>query len=173
MSISTMSSFPSCFDETDAMFFEYTEDLDNSAEGSSSVGDDSDESNNGTSRLSATLTSRRRVQSRLLELKCYVAANGRILMSISPDAEKPILPHDVHFNQAIGVCVRKTFLVHCLKWANISREYIEVVKSNLQHQMLNTFKEFWGDCHRHFKKYSDPEEACANPPYILVGHNKD
>ncbi|KAA0036516.1 gamma-aminobutyrate transaminase POP2 [Cucumis melo var. makuwa] len=35
--------------------------------------------------------------------------------------------------------------------------------------MLNTFKEFWADCHKHFQKYSDPEKACVNPPFILVG----
>ncbi|KAA0033531.1 zinc finger protein ZPR1-like protein [Cucumis melo var. makuwa] len=28
-----------------------------------------------------------------------------------------------------------------------------------------------GNCHRHFKKYSGPEEACANPPHILVGQS--
>ncbi|KAA0061251.1 CACTA en-spm transposon protein [Cucumis melo var. makuwa] len=39
--------------------------------------------------------------------------------------------------------------------------------------MLSTFKEFRGDCHRHFKKYSDLEEARANPPYILVGRMED
>uniref|UniRef100_A0A9I9EKM0 CACTA en-spm transposon protein n=1 Tax=Cucumis melo TaxID=3656 RepID=A0A9I9EKM0_CUCME len=39
----------------------------------------------------------------------------------------------------------------------------------VEHQMLTTFKEFRVDCHRHFKKYSDPEEALANPPnYELV-----
>uniref|UniRef100_A0A9I9EFK6 CACTA en-spm transposon protein n=1 Tax=Cucumis melo TaxID=3656 RepID=A0A9I9EFK6_CUCME len=43
----------------------------------------------------------------------------------------------------------------------------------VEHQMLNTFKEFWTDCHRHFKKYSDPEEARANPPNILVGRDED
>ncbi|KAA0043440.1 uncharacterized protein E6C27_scaffold1639G00520 [Cucumis melo var. makuwa] len=95
-------------------------------------------------------------------------------------AEKPISPHVVRFSQAIGVCVRKTFSVCCLKWANVGREYIKVVKGDLQrffvldfndqamnrfieHQMLSTFKEFRVDCHRHFKKYNDPEEARANP----------
>uniref|UniRef100_A0A9I9EA32 CACTA en-spm transposon protein n=1 Tax=Cucumis melo TaxID=3656 RepID=A0A9I9EA32_CUCME len=29
----------------------------------------------------------------------------------------------------------------------------------VEHQMLTTFKEFRVDCHRHFKKYSDLEEA--------------
>ncbi|KAA0056994.1 CACTA en-spm transposon protein [Cucumis melo var. makuwa] len=33
--------------------------------------------------------------------------------------------------------------------------------------MLTTFKEFRADCHKHFKKYSDPEEARANPPNAL------
>ncbi|KAA0056733.1 CACTA en-spm transposon protein [Cucumis melo var. makuwa] len=37
----------------------------------------------------------------------------------------------------------------------------------IEHQMFNTFKEFQGDYHRHFKKYSDPEDAHANPPHIL------
>ncbi|TYJ97552.1 CACTA en-spm transposon protein [Cucumis melo var. makuwa] len=35
--------------------------------------------------------------------------------------------------------------------------------------MLTTFKEFSDDCYRYFKKYSDPEEAHANPSNILVG----
>ncbi|KAA0042378.1 CACTA en-spm transposon protein [Cucumis melo var. makuwa] len=33
--------------------------------------------------------------------------------------------------------------------------------------MLNTFKEFRGDCHMYFKKYNDPEEARANLPHLL------
>ncbi|KAA0026297.1 serine/threonine-protein kinase [Cucumis melo var. makuwa] len=36
----------------------------------------------------------------------------------------------------------------------------------IEHKMVNTFKEFQGGCHRHFKKYSDPEETCANPSYL-------
>ncbi|KAA0041305.1 CACTA en-spm transposon protein [Cucumis melo var. makuwa] len=39
----------------------------------------------------------------------------------------------------------------------------------VEYQMLSTFKEFRDNYHRHFKKCSDPEEACANPPHILVG----
>ncbi|KAA0045352.1 CACTA en-spm transposon protein [Cucumis melo var. makuwa] len=83
-------------------------------------------------------------------------------------------------SESNGVCVQKTFPIRCLKWANVGREYIKVVKGDLQrffvfdfndqalnsfveHQMLSTFKEFWGDCHRHFKKY-DPKEARANHP---------
>uniref|UniRef100_A0A9I9EDU7 CACTA en-spm transposon protein n=1 Tax=Cucumis melo TaxID=3656 RepID=A0A9I9EDU7_CUCME len=42
----------------------------------------------------------------------------------------------------------------------------------VEHQMLTTFKEFRADCHRHFKKYSDPEEACANPPNEQSRTNK-
>ncbi|KAA0060253.1 uncharacterized protein E5676_scaffold639G00130 [Cucumis melo var. makuwa] len=38
----------------------------------------------------------------------------------------------------------------------------------VEHQMLSTFKEFRIDCHNHFKKYIDPEEAPANPPNLLV-----
>uniref|UniRef100_A0A9I9EHK8 CACTA en-spm transposon protein n=1 Tax=Cucumis melo TaxID=3656 RepID=A0A9I9EHK8_CUCME len=153
--------------------------LDNIAGGSSSVGD-----NTGSSSQQTTPTSRKRAQSRLLELECHVAINGRIPMTIAPGAEKPISPHVVRFSQAIGVCVRKTFPVRCLKWADVGREYIEVVKGDLQrlfvldfnnqamnrfveHQMLTTFKEFRADYHRHFKKYSDLEEARANPPNAL------
>ncbi|TYK28722.1 CACTA en-spm transposon protein [Cucumis melo var. makuwa] len=32
------------------------------------------------------------------------------------------------------------------------------------HQMLSTWKGFRGDNHRHIKKFSDLEEARANPP---------
>ncbi|KAA0059057.1 CACTA en-spm transposon protein [Cucumis melo var. makuwa] len=164
--------------ETDDMFLQFEEDLDNIAGGSSSVGD-----NTGSSSQQMTPTPRRRAQSRLLELERHVVINGRILMTIAPGAEKPISPHVVRFSQAIDVCVRKTFPVRCLKWADIGREYIErlfVLDFNdqamnrfVEHQMLTTFKEFRADCHRHFKKYSNPEEARANPPNALVGHDED
>ncbi|KAA0037213.1 CACTA en-spm transposon protein [Cucumis melo var. makuwa] len=167
--------------ETDDMFLQFEDDLDNNiAGGSSSVGDNTA----GSSSQQTTPTSRRRAQSRLLELERHVAINGRISMTIAPGAEKPISPHAVRFSQAIGVCVRKTFPVRCLKWTDVGREYIEVVKGDLQrlfvldfndqamnrfveHQMLTTFKEFRADCYRHFKKYSDPEETRANPPNAL------
>ncbi|KAA0062622.1 CACTA en-spm transposon protein [Cucumis melo var. makuwa] len=149
--------------ETDDMFLQFEDDLDNIAGGSSSVGD-----NTGSSSQQTTPTPRKRAQSRLLELERHVTINGRIPMTIAPGTEKPISPH----------------------WADIGREYIEVVKGDLQrlfvidfndqamnrfveHQMLTTFKEFRTDCHRHFKKYSDPEEARANPPNALVGRDED
>ncbi|XP_050939871.1 uncharacterized protein LOC127149078 [Cucumis melo] len=181
-----MSYRRSNFIETDDMFLQFEDDLDNNiAGGSSSVGD-----NTGSSSQQTTPTPRRRAQSRLLELERHVAINGRIPMMIAPGAEKPISPHAVRFSQAIGVCVRKTFPVRCLKWTDVGREYIEVVKGDLQrffvldfndqamnrfveHQMLTTFKEFRADCHKHFKKYSDPEEARANPPNALVGRDED
>ncbi|KAA0060388.1 CACTA en-spm transposon protein [Cucumis melo var. makuwa] len=43
----------------------------------------------------------------------------------------------------------------------------------VEHHMLTTFKEFRTNCHRHFKKYSDPEEAHANSPNALVGRHED
>ncbi|TYK05071.1 CACTA en-spm transposon protein [Cucumis melo var. makuwa] len=136
------------------MFLQFEDDLDNIAGGSSSVGDNTESFSQQT-----TLTPKRRAQSRLLELERHVAINGCILMTIVPGAEKPISPHVVRFSQAIGVCVRKIFPVRCLKWADVEREYIEVVKGDLQrlfvldfndqamnrfveHQMLTTFKEF-------------------------------
>ncbi|KAA0061328.1 NBS-LRR type resistance protein [Cucumis melo var. makuwa] len=97
------------------------------------------------------------IKSRFLEFKRHITVNGRIPLTIAPGAEKPIFSHAVHFSQAISVWVQKTFLVCCLKWVDIGKEYIEIIKGDLQ--MLTTFKEFWSDCHRHFKKYSDPKEA--------------
>ncbi|KAA0060223.1 CACTA en-spm transposon protein [Cucumis melo var. makuwa] len=130
-----------------------------------------------SSSQQTTPTSRRRAQSRLLELERRVAINGRIPMTIAPGAEKPSSPHAVHFSQAIGMCVRKTFFVRCLKWADVGREYIErlfVLDFNdqamnrfVEHQMLTIFKEFRADCQRNFKKYSYPKEARANPPNAL------
>ncbi|KAA0054740.1 CACTA en-spm transposon protein [Cucumis melo var. makuwa] len=159
MIIAIMSYRRSNFMETDDMFLQFEDDLDNIAGGSSSVCN-----NTGSSSQQVTPTPRR--------------------------PKKPISPHVVCFSQAIGVCVRKTFLVRYLKWADVGREYIEVVKGDLQrlfvidfndqamnrfveHQMLTTFKEFRFDCHRHFKKYSDPEEARANSPNALVGRDED
>ena len=72
------------------------------------------------------------MQSRLLELERYVHANGRIPMLIAHGVEKPILSHIIRsVSQAISVCVQKTFLVYCLKRADVGREYIKIVKDNL------------------------------------------
>ncbi|KAA0062996.1 CACTA en-spm transposon protein [Cucumis melo var. makuwa] len=110
--------------ETDDMFLQFEDNLDNNITGGSSSVDDNTES----SSQQATPTPRRRAQSQLLELERHVAINGRIPMTIAPGAEKPISPHVVRFNQAIGV---------------------------------------------HFKKYSNLEEARANPPNALVGRDED
>ncbi|TYK00334.1 CACTA en-spm transposon protein [Cucumis melo var. makuwa] len=139
------------------MLLEFVDDLDNLTRGSSSM------SNNST--------------------------NGSISMTITSGAEKPIFLNVVHFSQAIDVCVQKTFPVRCLKWAIAGKEYFEVVKADLQffmlefndqamnrfveHQMLSTFKEFRGDCHWHFKKYSNHKKACANPLNLLEGCDED
>ncbi|KAA0032834.1 uncharacterized protein E5676_scaffold359G00110 [Cucumis melo var. makuwa] len=150
------SSYPcNNFLEMDAMFLEFADDLDNLTGGLSSVGNNS----GSPSQPPATLTPRRHAQSRLLELERYIVANGCISMTIAPSMEKSICPHVVRFSQAIGACVQKTFFVRFLKF--------------VEHQMLNTFKEFRGDYHRHFKKYNDPEETCANPPNLLVGRDED
>ncbi|TYK18179.1 CACTA en-spm transposon protein [Cucumis melo var. makuwa] len=91
--------------ETDDMFLQFEDDLENIVGGSSSVGD-----NTGSSSQQTTPTPRRRAQSRLLELERHVAINGRIPMTIAPGAEKPISPHAVRFSQAIGVSGSKSFL---------------------------------------------------------------
>ncbi|KAA0052890.1 CACTA en-spm transposon protein [Cucumis melo var. makuwa] len=67
-----------------------------------------------------------------------------------------------------------------IRWADVWREYIEVIKGGLHHhfvfdcnsqatngfighQMLTSFKEFGDDYHRNFKKYSDHEhESCIS-----------
>ncbi|KAA0062316.1 CACTA en-spm transposon protein [Cucumis melo var. makuwa] len=117
--------------ETNDMFLQFEDDLDNNiARGSSSVGD-----NMESSSQQATPTPGRRAQSRLLEFERHVVINGCIPMTIAPGAEKSISPHVVRFSQAIDVCVRKTFPLRCLKWADVGREYIEVVKSDLQYEL--------------------------------------
>ncbi|KAA0060616.1 CACTA en-spm transposon protein [Cucumis melo var. makuwa] len=142
---SIMSYQRANFLETDAMFLEFEDNLDNLAGGSSSVDDN--------------------------------AINGRIPMTITPRVEKPISPHVICFSQVICMRVRKTFLVRCLKWTDVGREYIErffvfdfndqAMNRFIEHQMLTTFKEFRANCHKRFKKYSNPEEARATPPNIL------
>ncbi|KAA0048670.1 CACTA en-spm transposon protein [Cucumis melo var. makuwa] len=47
------------------------------------------------------------------------------------------------------------------------------MKRFVERQMLTTFKEFQGNYHRHFKKYSDPEEARTNALGLLVGRDED
>ncbi|KAA0026152.1 CACTA en-spm transposon protein [Cucumis melo var. makuwa] len=107
----------------------------------------------------------RRAQSRLLELEHHVTINGRIPMTIALGAEKPISPHVVCFSQTIGVCMRKIFFIHCLKWADVGREYIKVVKGDLQRLFVLDFNDQ--------AMNSDPEEARANPPNALVGRHED
>ncbi|KAA0062760.1 CACTA en-spm transposon protein [Cucumis melo var. makuwa] len=116
-----------------------------------------------SSQQPATPTPMRRAQSRLLELERHLGDR---------------------------VCMRKTFPVRCLKKADVGREYIEIVKGDIQrffvlnfndqamnrfveHQMSTTFKEFRVDCHKHFKKYNDLDETRANPTNALVGCHED
>ncbi|KAA0067507.1 CACTA en-spm transposon protein [Cucumis melo var. makuwa] len=87
----TISSFLSSFKEIDAMFLEFNEDLNNTVDGSSSMGDN-------------------------------------FLL-------KPLSPHVVPFSHAIGVCIRKTFPVCYLRWADVGRKYIKVVKGDVQHEL--------------------------------------
>ncbi|KAA0054221.1 CACTA en-spm transposon protein [Cucumis melo var. makuwa] len=147
------SSYPrNNFMETDAMFLEFEDDLDNITGASLSVGDNTGSS----SQQPATPTLRRCAQSRLLELERHVAINECTPMTIAPGAEKHIFSHVVGFSQAIGMC--RLFMLDFNDQA---------MNRFVEHQMLTTFKEFQADCHRHFKKYNDPEEARANPPNAL------
>ncbi|KAL0545293.1 hypothetical protein IC582_020445 [Cucumis melo] len=63
-------------------------------------------------------------------------------------------------------------------FCNVQRFFVldfndQAMNRFVKHQMLNTFKEFRVNCHRHFKKYKDPEETRSNPPNILVEHDED
>ncbi|TYK29178.1 gamma-aminobutyrate transaminase POP2 [Cucumis melo var. makuwa] len=64
------------------------------------------------------------------------------------------------------------------RWTTIRQFFVldfndQAMNRFIEHQMLDTFKVFRDDCHRHFKKYSDLEEARANPPHLLVGCDED
>ncbi|KAA0059631.1 CACTA en-spm transposon protein [Cucumis melo var. makuwa] len=118
----TMSFPRTNFLETDAMFLEFTDNLDNLTGGSSSVGDNSKSS----SQPSATSTPKRRAQSEFLELEHYSAANGRILMTIALGAKKPISPYVVRFSQRFFV----------LDFND------QTMNRFVEHPMLTTFKEF-------------------------------
>ncbi|KAA0049567.1 CACTA en-spm transposon protein [Cucumis melo var. makuwa] len=83
MSTSTMSSFSSDFEEIDMMFLEFDKDLNNTTEGSSSVGD------NLVKTTQPSPTPMRHAQSLLLEFERYVHANGWIPMSIAPRRRSP------------------------------------------------------------------------------------
>ncbi|TYK15306.1 CACTA en-spm transposon protein [Cucumis melo var. makuwa] len=80
----------------------------------------------------------------------------------TPRRQKPISPYVVRISQVISVCMRKTFSVRYLKWADVGKEYIEVVKADLQQFFVLDFNN--QAMNRHFKKYNDPDEARANPP---------
>ncbi|KAA0056604.1 CACTA en-spm transposon protein [Cucumis melo var. makuwa] len=85
---------------------------------------------------------------------------------------------------------KQSRLLKLERCADVGKEYIEVVKDDLQrhflldfnnqamnrfveHQMLTSFKEFRDNYNRHYKKYNDPEQARANPPHILGGRMED
>ncbi|TYK00143.1 CACTA en-spm transposon protein [Cucumis melo var. makuwa] len=78
------------------------------------------------------------------------------------------------FGSAIPLMyVRDRFPIHCLKWANVGREYIEqghfiALNRFVKHQMLTYFKESKGNCYRHFKKYNDSKQA-RNQPIRQIG----
>ncbi|KAA0060264.1 gag protease polyprotein [Cucumis melo var. makuwa] len=80
-----------------------------------------------------TSTPRRHAQSRLIELECYVAANGRISMTIALGAEKPISPY-VADNTSRSSRATSSSMIKMNRF--------------VEHQMVSSFKEFWGDCHR-------------------------
>uniref|UniRef100_A0A9I9E8D0 CACTA en-spm transposon protein n=1 Tax=Cucumis melo TaxID=3656 RepID=A0A9I9E8D0_CUCME len=59
--------------------------------------------------------------------------------------------------------MQKTFSVRCIKWADIGREYIEVAL--LQRFFMLDFNDQ--------AMNSDPKEARANPPNVLVERHED
>ncbi|TYK06223.1 CACTA en-spm transposon protein [Cucumis melo var. makuwa] len=129
-----MSSFSSGFKETDTLFLEFSNEF-NNPEGLSSVGDNSNV-------ISLNSWSLRGTSIRMV----------RIPMTIAPGAEKPISPYAVRLSQV----VKGALQLFCASFNN------QTMNRFVDHQMLTSFNEFRGDCHRHFKKYSNPEQACAN-----------
>ncbi|KAA0038292.1 (R)-mandelonitrile lyase 1-like [Cucumis melo var. makuwa] len=71
---------------------------------------------------------------RNLELERYVTQNGKIPISIALGQDMPISPHAVCFNNTINMLTRDTFPICFLKWADVTPEYIELVKDSLQEQ---------------------------------------
>ncbi|KAA0047712.1 CACTA en-spm transposon protein [Cucumis melo var. makuwa] len=64
-----------------------------------------------------------------------------------------------------GMLMWDTFSVCFLNWADITSEYIKLVKGGLQ--------EFRRENHHHYKKFNDSEQACANPPPKLKNRVED
>ena len=60
-------------------------------------------------------------------------------MSIDSGVEKRISPHVVRLSLAINMCVRKTFPFYYLRWADLEKEYIKVVKGDLQVCLIHNF----------------------------------
>ncbi|KAA0062465.1 gamma-aminobutyrate transaminase POP2 [Cucumis melo var. makuwa] len=120
-----MSYTRSNFLETDAMFLEFKDDLDNLVGGSLSVGNN--------------------------------AVNGRIPMTTAPGVEN-LFPH--------------TSFASARRYASACKRHFSFAALNRQTLGENTLRSSRA-ISRHFKKYSDPDEARANPPSVLVGRHED
>ncbi|KAA0026006.1 (R)-mandelonitrile lyase 1-like [Cucumis melo var. makuwa] len=108
---STMSNFPTGFDESDSLF-----DF-----------NDKKFNNVGGTRWN---------HSRNLELDRYVAQNGKIPIFITLGQNKSISPHAIRLSTTIYLLTWDTFPVCFLKWTDVTLEYIELVKGDLQFQHL-------------------------------------
>ncbi|TYK11015.1 CACTA en-spm transposon protein [Cucumis melo var. makuwa] len=106
---------------------------------------------------------------------------------LTPSPTSRRLPHSKNMELercAISVLTQNTFPINALKWADVTPEYIQLVKGSLQvsdqelthfveHQMLSMWKEIKRDNHRHFKQFNELEEARANPPSRLLNRVED
>ncbi|KAA0045229.1 uncharacterized protein E5676_scaffold1493G00630 [Cucumis melo var. makuwa] len=66
------------------------------------------------------------------------------------------------------MCVRKTFSVRCLRWVDIEREYIEVVKDDLQNQRLELQSKPTPDGSHSLSRY----EICETVLDTRLGYSK-
>ncbi|TYK21331.1 (R)-mandelonitrile lyase 1-like [Cucumis melo var. makuwa] len=73
---------------------------------------------------------------RNLELDRYVAQNGKISIFITLGQNKSISPHAIRLSNTIYLLTWDTFPVRFLKWTDVTLEYIELVKGDLQFQHL-------------------------------------
>ncbi|TYK31697.1 CACTA en-spm transposon protein [Cucumis melo var. makuwa] len=80
-------------------------------------------------------TPRRRQQSRLLELERYINKNSRILMTITPGAEKLVFPYAIRFNLTLASFLRARFQRSSNEAQMLQRPSIGVSRS-LGHELV-------------------------------------
>ncbi|KAA0046162.1 NBS-LRR type resistance protein [Cucumis melo var. makuwa] len=138
--------------ETDAMFLEFDDDLDNTGGESSSVGNNTRTS----SQQPATPTPR----------TCAVSTLG----VRAPCCNKWMHSNDDRlWSGEAYFPTRRSLQPGDRRQLFVLDFNDQAMNKFVEHQMLMTFKEFWADYYRHFKKYSDSERLV--PTYQMHWSN--